>query len=77
MHPGDRAAFWVNHVIKHGGEYMRNPALELNFVQRNLLDVIAFLVAGTLCVLIVLVLTVRCVFRCLKSICCGSKEKRD
>ena len=56
---------------------MRSPALELNFVQRNLLDVIAFLLAGTICVLIVLVLTVRCVFRCLKSICCGSKEKRD
>ena len=40
--PTERAAFWVEHVIKHGGQYLRSPIHELTFVQRYLLDVIAF-----------------------------------
>ncbi|XP_030854984.1 UDP-glucuronosyltransferase 2B18-like [Strongylocentrotus purpuratus] len=29
----DRAAFWIEHVIKHGGSYMRSPVHDLSFVQ--------------------------------------------
>ncbi|XP_041467623.1 UDP-glucuronosyltransferase 1A7-like [Lytechinus variegatus] len=36
----DRAAFWIEHVIKHGGSYMRSPAHDLSFIQYYLLDVI-------------------------------------
>ena len=77
MHPGDRAAFWVNHVIKHGGTYMKNPALELNFIQRNLIDVISFLLALVIVVLVVIFYLFRCAFWCCKRLCCKSKEKRE
>ncbi|XP_054770938.2 UDP-glucuronosyltransferase 2B7-like [Lytechinus pictus] len=39
----DRAAFWIEHVIKHGGSYMRSPAHDLSFIQYHLLDVVLIL----------------------------------
>ncbi|XP_071495816.1 UDP-glucuronosyltransferase 2B1-like [Diadema antillarum] len=62
--PADRAAFWINHVIKHGGDYMRSPVNDLSFVQYHLLDVFLFLV-GIVC------LTMYLSFKFLKLfICC-------
>ncbi|XP_072166372.1 UDP-glucuronosyltransferase 2A2-like [Diadema setosum] len=77
MHPGDRAAFWVSHVMEHGGDHMRNPSLELNFIQRNLLDVIAILLVVVVLLVIVLLACCRCVFRFCNRVCRGDKEKRD
>ena len=77
MHPGDRAAFWVNHVIKYGGEYMKSPIFELNFFQRNLIDVIAFLIVGAISVLVVIFYAIKCAFSCCKRLCCKAKEKRE
>ncbi|XP_071496608.1 UDP-glucuronosyltransferase 2C1-like [Diadema antillarum] len=48
MAPADRAAFWINHVIKHGGDYMRSPVNDFSFVQYHLLDVFSFLL-GIVC----------------------------
>ena len=66
MRAADKAAFWIEHVIKFGGSYMRSPAHELNFFQYHLLDVIAFLTA----VAIVLILVVFYILRCCLSLCC-------
>ncbi|XP_077978866.1 UDP-glucuronosyltransferase 2C1-like [Glandiceps talaboti] len=33
MSPGDTAVFWIEHVIKHGGQHLRSQAGNLNFVQ--------------------------------------------
>lgn len=41
--PADRAAFWVEHAMKHGGHYMHSPSYEMNFIQRNLIDVYLFI----------------------------------
>ncbi|XP_071501629.1 UDP-glucuronosyltransferase 2C1-like [Diadema antillarum] len=41
MPPAQRAAFWVEHVIKHGGQYLQSTATELSRMQHILLDVIA------------------------------------
>ena len=77
MHPGDRAAFWIDHVIKYGGKYMRNPALDMTVVQRNLIDVYALLLAVGVCILLVLVYSLKCAFRCCKRLCVSRKEKRE
>ncbi|XP_071503255.1 UDP-glucuronosyltransferase 1-2-like [Diadema antillarum] len=77
MHPGDRAAFWVTHVMRHGGEYMRNPSLELSFVQRHLIDVAAFLLAVIASVVVVAFFLCRCCCRCCKRICFRPKQKSD
>ncbi|XP_041479192.1 UDP-glucuronosyltransferase 2B13-like isoform X2 [Lytechinus variegatus] len=39
----ERAAFWIDHVIKYGGDYLRSPAGELPFVVYHSLDVVAFI----------------------------------
>nr|XP_054760247.1 UDP-glucuronosyltransferase 1A1-like isoform X1 [Lytechinus pictus] len=78
MHPGDRAAFWVNHVMKHGGGYMRSPLIGLNFIQRNMLDVLAFLLALVSVILAVSLFSIRCALRFCKRKCfSSSKEKHD
>ena len=38
----DKAAFWIDHVIKHGAQHLRPPTLDLNFFQIYLLDIVAF-----------------------------------
>ncbi|XP_066267117.1 UDP-glucuronosyltransferase 2B33-like [Branchiostoma lanceolatum] len=44
--PMERAVWWIEHVIKHGGlPHLRSRAIELPFYQYYLLDVIALIVA--------------------------------
>ncbi|XP_066267111.1 UDP-glucuronosyltransferase 2B33-like isoform X2 [Branchiostoma lanceolatum] len=44
--PMERAVWWIEHVIKHGGlPHLRSRAIELSFYQYYLLDVIALIVA--------------------------------
>ncbi|XP_071504891.1 UDP-glucuronosyltransferase 2B9-like [Diadema antillarum] len=39
MKPADTAAFWIEHVIKHGGEHLRPPTLDMSFYQIYMLDI--------------------------------------
>ncbi|XP_071511971.1 UDP-glucuronosyltransferase 1A6-like [Diadema antillarum] len=61
MRPAERAAFWIDHVIKHGNDHP-GPHENLNVFQYYLLDVIAFafLVAGVTMYGIVKCVTVGC-----------------
>ena len=59
--PVERAAFWIEHVIRHGGDYMRSPINELSWYQYYLLDVIGFLIG----ILLLTLLIVFHIFRCL------------
>lgn len=43
MKPMDRAIFWIEYVIRNGGDVLKSPALQLSFVQLALLDVYLFL----------------------------------
>lgn len=71
MPPAQRAAFWVDHVIKHGGQYLQSSVHDLSRMQHILLDVltvmfIMFLVLGVLaykCSSRVLWFLYRCVTR--------------
>lgn len=43
-HPLDRAAYWIEYVIRHdGAKHMQSPAVHLNLVQYYSVDVIAFI----------------------------------
>ena len=43
--PMETAAFWLDHVMEHGGDYMRSAGQEMPFYQFLLLDVLLFLVS--------------------------------
>ena len=44
--PSERAAFWIEHVIKFGGEYLRSAGTDLYLFQYYMLDVLLFLIIG-------------------------------
>ncbi|XP_078684857.1 UDP-glucuronosyltransferase 2B1-like [Branchiostoma floridae x Branchiostoma belcheri] len=53
--PMERAVWWIEHVIKHGGlSHLRAPAVELPWYQYYLLDVAAFLLAVCSAVLVLI-----------------------
>ncbi|XP_077977058.1 2-hydroxyacylsphingosine 1-beta-galactosyltransferase-like [Glandiceps talaboti] len=43
MAPSESAAFWIEHVIKHGGHHLRPASFQLNIFQYFLLDVMLVL----------------------------------
>ena len=74
--PGQRASFWINHVLKHGDQHLRTAAYELNVWQFFMVDV--FLCVTLIFVFVVVIVivclcsSVRLCQRCLKS---RKKEK--
>ncbi|CAG5116590.1 unnamed protein product [Candidula unifasciata] len=57
--PKEEAAYWLDHVMKYGGEYMRSPGQQMPWYQLLVLDVIAFLVAVIVVILLVIYFTVK------------------
>eukprot|EP00057_Strongylocentrotus_purpuratus_P021036 XP_011675510.1 PREDICTED: UDP-glucuronosyltransferase 2A3-like [Strongylocentrotus purpuratus] len=73
MTPANTAAFWIEHVIKHGGGHLHPPTHNLAFFQIYLLDIAAF---GILLVGILFFIIKRSIRWC----CCRKKivkSKRD
>ncbi|XP_077979437.1 UDP-glucuronosyltransferase 2A3-like [Glandiceps talaboti] len=72
MRPTEKAAFWVEHVIKHdGAAHLRSQAHRLTFVQYYLIDVFAFIIM----MFIVVVLVLKTLF---SYVCkaCGVKNRK-
>ncbi|XP_038052982.1 UDP-glucuronosyltransferase 2B31-like [Patiria miniata] len=63
--PADNVARWILHVTRFGGEHLRPAVLDLNFVQRNLLDVYLFLAVALASVIFVNLAVCRLCCRCL------------
>lgn len=43
-HPLDKAAFWIEYVIRHNGaKHMQSPAVHLNLLQYYMVDVVSFI----------------------------------
>ncbi|XP_030847019.1 UDP-glucuronosyltransferase 2B7-like [Strongylocentrotus purpuratus] len=71
--PANTAAFWIEHVMKHGGGHLHPPTHNLAFFQIYLLDIAAF---GILLVVILFFIIKRAMRWC----CCRKKivkSKRD
>lgn len=44
-HPLDKAAFWIEYVIRHNGaKHMQSSAVHLNIIQYYMVDVVAFII---------------------------------
>lgn len=63
MTAGDTSAFWIEHVIKHGGDYLRPSSLDMPFYQLYLIDVFLLLFAF---IFIVSWLSLRCLKKCFR-----------
>ncbi|XP_070191769.1 UDP-glucuronosyltransferase 2A3-like isoform X2 [Littorina saxatilis] len=72
--PMERAAFWLDHVMKYGGAYMRSAGQEMPFYQFICLDVILCYI-GVLAVVCSLVGT--CAYKGLKFIFRSQKHKTE
>ncbi len=70
--PLDRAAWWLEHIMRHPGMYVgKSGAHRLNWIEYNLIDVYLFLA-------IILVLVLYTMKRIIQCCCCRQrKEKSD
>ncbi|XP_041478846.1 UDP-glucuronosyltransferase 2B1-like [Lytechinus variegatus] len=75
----ERAAFWIDHVIKYGGDYLRSPAGELSFIVYHSLDVVAFLFSISCLLVAIIISTLLFCLRYCRRIIIGTngKEKGD
>ena len=62
--PLDTAVFWIEHVVKYGGDHLRLRSTEMGFIELNSLDVVAFLVVLSLIILYIDYIVVRGCYRC-------------
>ncbi|BFZ00666.1 hypothetical protein BsWGS_03705 [Bradybaena similaris] len=54
--PKQESAYWLDHVMKYGGNYMRSPGQQMPWYQLLVLDVIAFLLAIVIAILLAIFL---------------------
>ncbi|XP_070574672.1 UDP-glucuronosyltransferase 2C1-like [Ptychodera flava] len=73
MPPVDTAVFWIEHVIKHGGQHLRAEAVNLNFVQYFSLDVMAFL----LVCLVLSIFLLKRVSSFVLGLCCKRSPRKE
>ncbi|ESO82398.1 hypothetical protein LOTGIDRAFT_170025 [Lottia gigantea] len=59
----DQAIFWIEHVLKFGGEYLRSSGIDLPWYQYFLLDVIAFLLTCVSFMVSIIYFCLKCIFR--------------
>ncbi|XP_025100119.1 2-hydroxyacylsphingosine 1-beta-galactosyltransferase-like isoform X2 [Pomacea canaliculata] len=70
--PVEKAAYWLDHVMKYGGSHLRSSGHEVPFLQFSCLDVYAFLLS---CVLLILLIAVCFVYVAFNCFCSKSKVK--
>ncbi|XP_025100121.1 UDP-glucuronosyltransferase 2C1-like [Pomacea canaliculata] len=68
----EKAAYWLDHVMKYGGSHLRSSGHEVPFLQFSCLDVYAFLLA---CVLLILMISVCFGLRCIQLLSLEIKGK--
>ena len=74
--PKEKAAYWIEHVLKYGGSHLRSHALDLPWYQYLMLDILALL-GFILLVLFLLIIFI--IYLC-KRVCrssSGRKEKQN
>ncbi|BFZ00447.1 hypothetical protein BsWGS_03486 [Bradybaena similaris] len=75
--PKDQAAYWLDHVIKHGGAYMRSAGQQMPWYQLYALDVLAALLLTAALVLLFVCLLLKFCYRCFRSQFSHSQKKLD
>ena len=72
--PMERAAFWLDHVMKYGGAHMRSAGQDMPFYQYLGVDIFLFYFA---LLLTVFSLSVACIYKSVKFAFCRRKHKTD
>ncbi|XP_059131137.1 UDP-glucuronosyltransferase 2B1 isoform X1 [Peromyscus eremicus] len=76
MKPLDRAIFWIEYVMRNkGAKHLRVAAHDLTWFQYHSLDVLGFLLACVLTVMLIIMKS--CLFCCRKCAKSGKKKKRE
>ncbi|XP_025100135.1 2-hydroxyacylsphingosine 1-beta-galactosyltransferase-like [Pomacea canaliculata] len=65
--PVEKAAYWLDHVMKYGGSHLRSSGHEVPFLQFSCWDVYAFLLSFLLLILLISVCLVYVAFNCCRS----------
>ena len=71
--PAKRAAWWIDHVIKHGGEHLHPAVVDLPYYQYLLIDILA----GVLALLFTLFVSCYMFFKCMCLVLGKTKQKTD
>jgi len=61
--PAEKAVWWIEHVIKFGGDYLRSAGNDLPWYQYWLLDVLSFILVLITCMLVFLLTVCRFLYR--------------
>ncbi|XP_060078186.1 UDP-glucuronosyltransferase 2C1-like [Ylistrum balloti] len=69
--PSERSAYWIDHVIQHGGDYLQTPATDMPFYKYYLLDVLLFITLVAFLIIWSCIRLVKICYRCF----CKSKVK--
>ncbi|XP_074651035.1 UDP-glucuronosyltransferase 2C1-like [Tubulanus polymorphus] len=73
----ERAAKAIEHVLEHGSDHLRSPAVELEWYQLLMWDVALFLLIVTLVVIFIIGFCLSKCYKCCRRYCCRSgKQKR-
>ena len=71
MTPREKALYWIEHVIKHGGRHMRSYAMDMVWYEYLMLDILGFVFVVVTSIL----LTVVCIGKKIMGFLCNSKRK--
>ena len=63
MSPMDTANFWIEYVIRNGGDVLKSPALSLPAWKLALLDVYGFIIFGMIFSSIAIILVIIQIFK--------------
>ena len=66
MSPMDTANFWIEYVIRNGGDVLKSPALSLPAWKLALLDVYCFIILGIIFSFIAIILVIIQIFKKMK-----------
>lgn len=78
LKPLDTAVYWIEYVIRHKGAFhLRTAASTLSWYQYLLLDVIAFLLAIFIFVMLILKITFKYIYKSIKNIFSFEKIKTN
>ena len=72
--PKQWAAFWIEHILEHGGKYLQSYALEMPWYQYLLLDVIGFVFLIILALTAIILYLIQQYFR-RQNVTEGKKDK--
>ncbi|ELT87965.1 hypothetical protein CAPTEDRAFT_224055 [Capitella teleta] len=70
-------AFWLEHVVEHGGDHLRSHAMDMPAYQYLLLDVFAVFFLVTLFVLAMILFLCRGIFRMFAQVRQGSEKEKN